>query len=418
MAITIDWGNRIINVPRNDMTLIQSVPTEIRQLNINSFRLTLNDLEDDAEGMPFPDTHRHNTTVEVGGVILARVVEIINGYTVTFEDGQYAVNLVGANSNIGDVTNVNQVSVRSANSAGLQDLSTLLSAAYNGEVVVNLADGQAGTDVPVGTRSSPVNNFPDAVTIANRESINVLRILGNATMDANAQIAGKRIVADSAIATTITIEPAADVTGCAFEDVTVTGTLDGGNEFTRCNVQSINYVNGFIFQCALQGTITLGGAAQASILDCWSNVAGGGPGQFVAVDMGGSGNSLALRNYSGGLNISNYSGGGSVSLDFSSGRLLVEPTVTSGEIYVRGIADVTDNSTGTAAVFDQTVNQSLDDFASTQTVLGNAIDYVRKLLANRAKVASDDSSTTIYDDDKTTPLLVHTHPSSRERVPP
>jgi hypothetical protein len=31
----------------------------------------------------------------------------------------YAVNLVGANSNVGEVTNVNMVSVRTSNSAGL-----------------------------------------------------------------------------------------------------------------------------------------------------------------------------------------------------------------------------------------------------------------------------------------------------------
>jgi hypothetical protein len=57
--------------------------------------------------------------VDVGGVVLARVVEIINGYTVTFEDGMYRVTLVGANSNISDVTNLNQVSIASTNSAGL-----------------------------------------------------------------------------------------------------------------------------------------------------------------------------------------------------------------------------------------------------------------------------------------------------------
>jgi hypothetical protein len=57
-------------------------------------------------------------------VVLAMVIEIINGYTVTFEDGQYAVNLVGANSNVGDKVNLNDVSVRSANSAGLIRLET------------------------------------------------------------------------------------------------------------------------------------------------------------------------------------------------------------------------------------------------------------------------------------------------------
>ena len=90
------------------------------------FRLNLKDLEDDSDGMAFERTHKHNTSVSVGGVILARVIEIINGYTVTFEDGQYAVNLVGANRNVADVVNINQVSVRSANSAGLQDLKIML----------------------------------------------------------------------------------------------------------------------------------------------------------------------------------------------------------------------------------------------------------------------------------------------------
>ncbi len=123
MAITIDWGAKVINVPKADMTLVSSSPFEIRELDINTFRLALRDLEDNVEGVPFIITHNHNTTVTVGGVTLARVVEIINGYTVTFEDGSYAVNLVGANSNIGDVVNLNSVSVRAANSAGLTELN-------------------------------------------------------------------------------------------------------------------------------------------------------------------------------------------------------------------------------------------------------------------------------------------------------
>jgi hypothetical protein len=117
MALSVDWISKIITVPKADMTLVQGSP-EIRALDINAFRLELKDLED-GEGMPFVDTHSHNPPVSVGGVSLGRVVEIINGYTVTFEDGQYAVNLTGANSNISDVANVNQVSIRAANSAGL-----------------------------------------------------------------------------------------------------------------------------------------------------------------------------------------------------------------------------------------------------------------------------------------------------------
>lgn len=119
MAITIDWGTRIINIPKADLTVVQLVPTEIRELNLNTFRLALKDLEDSEDGMLYPATHNHNPPVSVGGTTLARVIEIINGYTILFEDDQYAVNLTGANSNVADVTIVNQVSIRSQNSAGL-----------------------------------------------------------------------------------------------------------------------------------------------------------------------------------------------------------------------------------------------------------------------------------------------------------
>ncbi len=119
MAITINWATKVISVPRSDMTLVQSAPVEVRELDLNVFRQALKDLEDAEAGIVFLDTHRHFTEVSLGTLTLARVIEIINGYTVTFEDGQYAVNLVGANSNIMDVLNPNQVSVRSNNSAGL-----------------------------------------------------------------------------------------------------------------------------------------------------------------------------------------------------------------------------------------------------------------------------------------------------------
>jgi hypothetical protein len=125
MALNINWATKVITVPRLDMTLVQSSPFEIRRLDVNAFRLELKDLEDDEEGMPYLRTHNHNTEVTVGGVTLARVVELINGYTVTFEDGTYAVELSGANNNIADVVNLNSVQVRSANSAGLTSGDTI-----------------------------------------------------------------------------------------------------------------------------------------------------------------------------------------------------------------------------------------------------------------------------------------------------
>lgn len=118
MAIAIDWGLKLITVPQADLTFIGGT---LYELDLNWFRLQLKNLEDDAAGMPYPRTHRHNTEVTISGVTYARTVEIINGYTVTFEDvgPHYTVSCQGANHNIVDVLNFNSVNLLINNSAGL-----------------------------------------------------------------------------------------------------------------------------------------------------------------------------------------------------------------------------------------------------------------------------------------------------------
>jgi len=119
MAISIDWATKVITVPKADTTLVSAGPPEIRSLDTNQFRKDLNALQASEVGMPFDTTHVHTAPVTLGGVDFARQIEIVNGYTVTFEAGAYAVNLPGSNNNISDVTNLNSVSIRSSNSAGL-----------------------------------------------------------------------------------------------------------------------------------------------------------------------------------------------------------------------------------------------------------------------------------------------------------
>jgi len=114
--ITINWATKVIYVPRLYLT---DLGGGIYEFDVNAFRLALRDLEDSNEGIAFPPTHRHNTTVTLSGVTYARTVEIINGYTIEFETGLYTVKCVGANHNIADVKVVNSVSLLIGNSAGL-----------------------------------------------------------------------------------------------------------------------------------------------------------------------------------------------------------------------------------------------------------------------------------------------------------
>lgn len=122
MAIAIDEVTKIISIPQADLTFISGTTY---QLDTDAFRLELKNWEASLPGSWRSRTHLHNPEYVISGVTYARAINIINGYTVTFEDGQYRVLLTGSNNNILDVTNVNQVSIVPLNSAGLVVVPTL-----------------------------------------------------------------------------------------------------------------------------------------------------------------------------------------------------------------------------------------------------------------------------------------------------
>lgn len=342
MAITIDWATKIINVPKADTTLIQISPTEIRELNLDAFRLRLKELEAGEAGIVFIRTHNHNTEVLLGGITYARIIEIINGYTVTFEDGQYAVNLVGANSNVGDVVNVNQVSVRSQNSAGLISSPAIEYASFSDAITVdqNNVTGNAtfGTQYPTGTLRQPVDNLDDALLIATFRGFNKINIIRNATISSGDSFESFVFVGQNANLSTIMVDPGATVTNCEFTECTLTGTLDGGSIIRNSVIYNLNYVNGVVFTCMLAGgTISLGGTSAAYFLDCKSGVAGTSP---PVIDMSGGTQELVIRSYDGGIELHNKTGPEPVGIDFNSGQLKLDTSVVNGTIVVRGDANV------------------------------------------------------------------------------
>lgn len=123
MAVTINWGTKEISIQQSDLAPLGGGRYE---LDVNSLRLTLRSLEDDEAGIVFPHTHNHNTATTLSGVTYARTVEIVNGYTINFEDtgSPYMVVCEGANHNIGDVKTVDHVSLLIGNSAGLVEVGS------------------------------------------------------------------------------------------------------------------------------------------------------------------------------------------------------------------------------------------------------------------------------------------------------
>jgi len=354
MAITIDWITKIISVPKADMTLIQSVPTEIRELALNSFRVSLKDIEDNVDGMPNVDTHRHNTEVLLSGITYARVLEIINGYTVTFEDDQYAVNLTGANSNVGDVVNVNQVSVRSQNSAGLISSSAIEYASFNGGVTIDVNSTIIGTVYPAGTPNNPVNNIADATLIANVRGLDKMYFISDWTFPNTTNISGFELYGQGLQKTTLTFESGSILANVEVFDTTITGLETGIVGFTNCKIIDLGSVglapssiDVLISHCFIEGDITIPSNYSGTLtaVDSWAipDVNGNPP----KLDMGGAAMGLQMNNLSGFICIDNCTvSTNEVEIFLNSGGVEIGATTTAGNFTLTGTGSLNNLGTG------------------------------------------------------------------------
>jgi len=127
VAYSVDWTNRIVTVPQSDLTLIQAAGANalaVYELDVADFWREVRRLESEVPGLPNPIIVSNTAPAATDSVTtLPRVVRVINGYRVEFDDspGNYQVRLVGGNTNIHDTSVLvpNGVSVVPSNSAGL-----------------------------------------------------------------------------------------------------------------------------------------------------------------------------------------------------------------------------------------------------------------------------------------------------------
>jgi len=352
--ISVHWPTSIIQVPKYAMQLTQSNPTEIWKLDLDSFRLALRDLEDEPEGMTWLKTHNHTTETVLGGLSFARVVEILTPYTITFENAIYSVDLLGANSNVGDKVNPNQVSVRAYNSAGLLSSQDIEYASFNGGVTIDVINGEAGTTGGIGKPNRPVNNVPDAMLIASVRGLTKLYIIGDITFTTGDNIDNMIVVGESTNKSLITILDAANTPDCEFENGTITGILDGGTIFNNCNVGNVTYVNGTMESCGLYGTIALAGSTDAIFKNC-SVV---DPNDTPIIDMGGTGQDATFTDWSGQIEFKNLSSNNKISMQIDGGRIILDSTISDGTIGLYGIGVLVDNATSyTALITDGLLNR-------------------------------------------------------------
>lgn len=232
-----------------------------------------------------------------------------------------------------------ETTVSNLSDSSIAQLPQIEYASFQNGVTVDISSSYSGIEFPIGTPEQPVNNLIDAKTIATYRGFTTIYLKSDIELNSGIDFDYFHFVGQSHINIQINVLNTALVTGAVFERLDITGILDGNNELQQCMVRDLDYVNGYIHNSGLIGTLTLAGDEDAIIIDCNTI----DPYNPPIIDMGGGGQNLAMPNYSGFVTITNLTSSNFVGIGLNAGQVFLDVNnITSGTIQISGVGLVSD----------------------------------------------------------------------------
>lgn len=330
--------------------------------------------------------------------------EITGGNLVAVDEGGIAISPISP-------TAFTQVVKASSSSATLADLAAIQYASFNGGVTIDTIAGKSGAAYPKGTQQEPVNNLVDAKVIANERGFDKLYIVGNITFGATDNIDKFMVIGENPYFSTVTFVNGCSAEGAHFEQATLQGYVEGTICAICCTIIDLAVFKGVAKQCLLKGTIVLSGGIDETVhfLNCWSAMPGSGT---PIIDMGGDGPSLNARQIAGGFVLKNKTGNSGITIDFVSGQLKIESTVTAGNIVVRGIGKITKNEglatiENYALVNPETISDQVwDEITGEHMISGSTADFLSKIKEiETGRWKMENNKMIFYGEDGITPII-------------
>jgi len=217
--------------------------------------------------------------------------------------------------------------VVTASSSATQSNQADLEYASFGDVVS--VDADNGSDTNRGNKEYPVLTMHRAVEVAIDRGFDEIYVINSMSIGLGDDITNFKLTGRHPVQVIIDFMPDAITNGVTVTNATLAGTLDGDTIIKQCHIGTLEYVNGFITESVLGvGTIYLGGYSKASFNNCVSDVAGEAT---PTIDLGVTGQSLIMRNYSGGIALVNRNGNDPISIDLASGQVKMGNTFAGGD---------------------------------------------------------------------------------------
>ena len=235
-------------------------------------------------------------------------------------------------------------------------------------------DGAANTSTTVGvdgTLAKPVSTLAAARILADSMDIHQYNIL-NASSFTLAAAHENWVFHDIGHNSSIDLG-SQDVDNSTFEELIVTGTQGGTGSISLldCDIVDLHDFDGEALFCWLVDSLVMDNNSEAFFGNCYSKVTGNGT---PTIDFHVASNNVALRNYSGGINIVNMSSNDKLSIE-GNGQIIVDASCSNAPIVTRGNFTITDNGSGTVwtdnAVFNVNAVAAYPDYLYKMVVNGS-----------------------------------------------
>lgn len=348
MALSCHWPTKIITIPKTDLNFVSMGRYN---LTVEKWFQLLRELQGTVEGMAETVTGAlYSNTPPTSST--PRIVEVINGWKVQFENDQYSMEFIDGNTNIRDVEIKNLVSVGTNNTTGFINPIFLEHGTFNGAVhwdstsPLELEPGQNqakdGDGNQYGTPAAPLRKLADVMTVAMYRGFNTINVIGDGVIDSGGDYSNMIFVGESHEKSCLTVSEESNVDRCEFYSAKVEGTLDAKALLRDCMIEDLNYVNGEIKECLLKppGVMVLGGFEQAVLVRCVTECTGEGEPYTIAM---GAGQPMAIRDFHGKIRLRNKNGTENSSAVMSGGTIVLDmATMTDGVLSVAGVCDILD----------------------------------------------------------------------------
>jgi hypothetical protein len=316
---------------------------------------------------------------------------LTNGWRIRPEEADHRLTVIGNlytdpagfSPFIGTIGNFNvtiESQVSSLVDSAISQLYELEQLSFEGVVRVDQGVGVAGTAYPNGSRTSPINNFTDAVAVAAARGVRALRTSGIYTTTIGEVISGKTFSGYNLNNDRIITVANSALIGCDYENMWVSGPGAMGGTYIECFLQDIPTL--------------VGGAKDSGFLGEFSFIAAP-PLAFQAFDCHttNSLNSVAFLNMvptvkvllhrcSGHWVIKGMTADDHV-FNMIGGHIEIDSTCTGGTVTIRGDARLTNNSTGVTVVDDRQMSSGMGGGGATAQETANAVwahSYAKKLM--------------------------------------